>query len=40
MAPAVESSSITVKQFGAKHSPPAYAIRDFFQRSVVAFEWI
>jgi thioredoxin reductase (NADPH) len=40
MAPAVEPGSITVKLFGARHSPAAYAIRDFLQCSVVAFEWI
>jgi hypothetical protein len=40
MAIAIEPSKITVKLFGAKHSPTAYAIRDFLQRSVVAFEWI
>lgn len=33
----VEPGSITVKLFGVKHSPAAYAIRDFLQRSVVAF---
>jgi thioredoxin reductase (NADPH) len=40
MAFAIEPVKITVKLFGAKHSPAAYAIRDFLQRSVVAFEWI
>jgi thioredoxin reductase (NADPH) len=40
MAFAIEPLKITVKLFGAKHSPAAYAIRDFLQRSVVAFEWI
>lgn len=40
MAIAIEPGKITVKLFGAKHSPTAYAIRDFLQRSVVAFEWI
>jgi thioredoxin reductase (NADPH) len=29
-----------VRLFGVKHSPAAYAIRDFLQRSVVPFEWI
>jgi thioredoxin reductase (NADPH) len=29
-----------VKLFGVKHSPAAYAIRDFLQRSVVPFEWV
>lgn len=37
---AVPSGSITVKLFGVRHSPAAYAIRDFLQRSVVPFEWI
>jgi thioredoxin reductase (NADPH) len=36
----VEPGSITVKLFGTKPSPAAYAILDFLQRSVVAFEWI
>ena len=40
MAIAIELGKITVKLFGAKHSPAAYAIRDFLQRNVVAFEWI
>jgi hypothetical protein len=40
MAIAIEPGKITVKLFGAKYSPTAYAIRDFLQRSVVAFEWI
>jgi hypothetical protein len=39
MAIAIEPGKITVKLFGAKYSPTAYAIRDFL-RSVVAFEWI
>lgn len=29
-----------VRLFGEAHSPEAYALRDFLQRSVVAFEWI
>src|SRR5271167_2890774 len=40
MAIPIEPGKITVKLFGAKHSPTAYAIRDILQRSVVAFEWI
>jgi hypothetical protein len=40
MAIAIEPGKITVKLLGAKYSPTAYAIRDFLQRSVVAFEWI
>jgi hypothetical protein len=40
MAIAIEPGKIAVKLFGAKHSPTAYAIRDFLQRGVVAFESI
>jgi hypothetical protein len=40
MAIAIEPGKITVKLFGAKLSPNAFAIRNFLQRSVVAFEWI
>src|ERR1700674_3948774 len=36
----IEQSSARVKLFGARNSPPAYSIRDFLQRSIVAFEWI
>jgi hypothetical protein len=36
----LEPGSITVNVFGVKHSPAAYAVRDFLQRSVVPFEWI
>jgi thioredoxin reductase (NADPH) len=40
MAGPIEQKSAKVKLFGARNSPPAYSIRDFLQRSVVAFEWI
>jgi len=40
MAGPIEQQSAKVKLFGARNSPPAYSIRDFLQRSVVAFEWI
>lgn len=36
----IEQSSARVNLFGARHSLPAYSIRDFLQRSIVAFEWI
>jgi hypothetical protein len=36
----IEQSSAKIKLFGARNSPPAYSIRDFLQRRVVAFEWI
>src|SRR5258707_1195691 len=36
----IEQSSPKVKLFGTRNSAPAYSIRDFLQRCVVAFEWI
>ncbi len=40
MADSLDKGQQTVKLLGAKHSPAAYAIRDFLQRSVVPFEWV
>jgi hypothetical protein len=36
----MQQSSAKIKLFGTRNSPPAYSIRDFLQRSVVAFDWI
>jgi thioredoxin reductase (NADPH) len=36
----MQQSSAKIKLFGTSNSPPAYSIRDFLQRSVVAFDWI
>jgi thioredoxin reductase (NADPH) len=36
----MQQSSAKIKLFGTGNLPPAYSIRDFLQRSVVAFDWI
>ena len=36
----MQQSSAKIELFGSRNLPPAYSIRDFLQRSVVAFDWV
>ncbi|HYO80499.1 MAG TPA: hypothetical protein VES20_03790 [Bryobacteraceae bacterium] len=40
MSATPERTTVKVKLFGVRGSPAAYTLRDFLQRSVVAFDWV